>query len=70
MAFLGIMPLGNLAAGWLARHAGPSLALTIAGGVCAAGSLGFVFAYPRIRAGLVPVYRELGIIPAGEEAKG
>jgi hypothetical protein len=29
--------------------------------------LAFVFAYPRIRAGLLPVYRELGIVPAGEE---
>jgi MFS family permease len=70
MAFLGIMPLGNLATGWLARHAGAAAALTIAGGVCAAGSLAFLFAYPRIRAGLLPVYRELGIIPAGEETKG
>jgi MFS family permease len=70
MAFLGITPLGNLAVGYLARHAGAGAALAIAGGACAAGSLAFMLGYRRIRAALVPVYRQLGIIPPMEEPRG
>ena len=62
MCFLGIVPLGTLLTGVLVRHLGAPLTLTLQGLVCLAASLAFAIAYPRIRAGLLPVYRELGII--------
>ena len=62
MCFLGIVPLGTLLTGVLVRHLGAPLTLTLQGLVCLAASLAFAMAYPRIRAGLLPVYRELGII--------
>ena len=64
MCFLGVVPLGTLLTGFMVGHLGAPLTLTLAGGFCLAGSALFALVYPRVRAGLLPVYRELGIVAA------
>lgn len=68
MCFLGMMPLGSLSVGALARHWGPAIALGSFGLICAAGSLFFMTRYPRLREALLPVYQRLGLVePASGE---
>jgi len=49
MAFLGMLPFGNLAAGAVARYAGEATAFTLNGCVCLAGLLVFARALPGLR---------------------
>jgi len=49
MAFLGMLPFGNLAAGAVARYAGEATAFTLNGCVCLAGLLVFARALPDLR---------------------
>ena len=65
MSFLGISPLGALAAGWLSQFVGPPATLAIGGGLAVAGALLYWRQLPRIRHAIRPVYEKLGI-PARE----
>jgi MFS family permease len=49
MAFLGMLPFGNLAAGAVARYAGEATAFTLSACVCLAGLLVFARALPGLR---------------------
>ena len=63
VSFLGISPLGALAAGWVAERIGPQETLA-AGGACAlAAALLYALALPAIRREIRPVYQDLGIVP-------
>jgi MFS family permease len=62
MAFLGIAPLGNLAAGALAKAIGVQATFALNGLVCAAAALWFWRALPSLAAQLRPTYVKLGII--------
>ena len=62
MAFLGIAPLGNLAAGALAKAIGVQATFALNGLVCAAAAFWFWRALPSLAAQLRPTYVKLGII--------
>lgn len=67
MSFLGIMPIGALAAGLLAERIGPPATLACGGLI----ALGAAFAYwtqlAKIRRAIRPVYEKLGIVPRSDE---
>jgi MFS family permease len=65
MAFLGVAPLGNLAAGALANAFGVRATFAINGLVCAGTAFWFWRKLPALAVLMRPVYRRLGII-AGE----
>ena len=60
MSFIGMAPLGALAAGWLAERLGPPHTLALCGllGVCAAAV--YRSQLPAIRRAIRPVYEKLG----------
>jgi MFS family permease len=62
-AFLGMAPIGSMAAGLLADAIGISLTLTLGGASCAAAALYLNRQRPRIRGELRPIYERLGVIP-------
>jgi MFS family permease len=63
MSFLGMSPLGALAAGWAAHYVGPPAALA-AGGALAFGAACVYLAHlPRLRREIRPLYERLGITP-------
>jgi predicted MFS family arabinose efflux permease len=49
LAFMGMMPLGSLLAGFASRHFGPSATMAVGGAVCMAGALVFVRNLPTVR---------------------
>jgi MFS family permease len=61
MAFMGMLPIGSLAAGSLADWIGAPRTLLIGGSFCIIGSLIFSRELPRIRQLLRPVYQRIGI---------
>jgi MFS family permease len=63
MAFMGMAPLGSLAAGLLAEYAGLTWALVLSGLVSLAGTVGFALAYPGVRLQLRPIYIRQGLLP-------
>jgi MFS family permease len=65
MAFLGVAPLGNLAAGALAAALGAPATLLVNGTLCVLAALWLWRRSPEIRHLLRPTYRRLGIV--GEE---
>ena len=62
MAFLGIAPLGNLAAGALAKSIGVQATFALNGVVCALAALWFWRRLPALAALMRPTYVRLGII--------
>ena len=67
VAFLGVGPLGSLAAGWIAERIGPPATLA-AGGACAlAAAAVYTLMLPAIRREIRPVYEDLGILPRSSE---
>lgn len=63
MSFLGMSPLGALAAGWAAHYVGPPAALA-AGGVLALGAaVAYLARLGAIRREMRPLYEHLGIAP-------
>lgn len=61
MSFLGVSPIGALAAGWLSQFVGPPATLGIGGGLAMAGALLYARQLPAIREHIRPVYEKLGI---------
>ncbi len=66
LAFLGVAPLGNLAAGALAQYAGAPTTFLVNGLACAAAGTWFLRQLPALRAAIRPVYVKLGLVPADE----
>jgi MFS family permease len=62
MAFLGVAPLGNLAAGALARQFGAPATFAFNGLVCAAAGLWFWSRLPALTAAMQPTYKRLGLV--------
>lgn len=62
VAFLGISPLGSLAAGTLAHAIGADRTLAIGGACCILGALWLARRMPRLRRHMRPIYQRLGIV--------
>ncbi len=62
VAFLGVSPLGSLAAGALAHAIGAQHTLGAGGACCVAGAIVLWRQLPRLRANIRPIYVRLGII--------
>jgi MFS family permease len=62
VSFLGMAPLGNLAAGALASRAGAPLTLLLCGLCCLAGALFLLARFGELRRHIRPIYIRLGII--------
>ncbi len=62
MAFLGVAPLGNLAAGALALHFGAPATFAFNGLVCAAAGLWFWRRLPALTTAMRPTYKRLGLV--------
>jgi MFS family permease len=67
MSFLGVSPLGALAAGWAAQYLGPPAALAAGGALAACASLAYLSRLPAMRRELRPLYQRLGIVPAADQ---
>lgn len=63
LAFIGMAPLGSLAAGGLASRIGAPGAMRVCGAACVLGGLLFASQLPRLRAAIRPVYVRAGILP-------
>jgi MFS family permease len=66
MAFFGAAPFGSLLAGTLAHWIGAPHAVMVTGAFCVVGSLWFMIERPKVRAGMRPIYEEMGILPPRE----
>ncbi len=62
MSFLGLSPLGALAAGWLSQYVGPPATLGLGGGLAIVGAILYARQLPAIRTAIRPVYEKLGIL--------
>ncbi len=62
MAFLGILPFGNLAAGALASRIGAPNTVMIGGLFCILGSLIFANQLPKLTRLIRPVYSKIGLL--------
>lgn len=62
LAFLGVAPLGNLAAGMLAGAIGTRATFLLNGLLATCGALWFWRRLPLLRQALRPIYRKLGIL--------
>jgi MFS family permease len=67
LAFMGTMPFGSLAAGWLTTHVGFNTTVLICGIYCLCIAIGFTTQMPRLRRESRPVYVERGLLEAEEE---
>ncbi|MBU4376459.1 MAG: MFS transporter [Candidatus Omnitrophica bacterium] len=63
MAFMGMMPLGSLIAGYLANNIGAPKTLMISGLLCALASLLFAAKIPHLKKVVHPIYEKIGISP-------
>jgi MFS family permease len=63
MAFMGTAPFGSLLAGGLAARMGAPRTILLGGVACIAGAILFRRELPRLRALVVPIYVERGILP-------
>lgn len=63
MAFMGMMPLGNLWSGALAERIGTENTLLVCGIGCVGMAAIFARSLPRFSSHIRPVYQRLGIIP-------
>jgi MFS family permease len=62
MAFLGMMPLGSLMAGYLAEWIGAPMTVALGGVVCIVTGLWFWSMLPRLREHMRPIYEQRGIL--------
>ena len=67
MAFLGVSPLGALAAGSLAEVIGAQSALAFGGALALIAAISYWTQLDGIRGAIRPVYERLGIVPRPEE---
>jgi MFS family permease len=67
MSFLGVSPLGALAAGWAAQYVGPPAALAIGGAIALCASLAYLARLPALRREIRPLYARLGIAPHSDQ---
>ena len=67
LAFLGVAPLGNLAAGTIAARIGVPATLLLNGLVAFAAALVFLRRLPALRRAMRPVYVRLGLLPGSVE---
>ena len=63
MSFMGMAPIGSLAAGAIAGRIGVTGTLIIGGAMCIAASILFAGKLSVIRKLIHPIYRKIGIIP-------
>ncbi len=63
MAFMGMVPFGNLLAGYMAHKLGAPKTLLIGGICCVLGSGIFAMKLPALRKKIRPIYVKKGIIP-------
>jgi hypothetical protein len=63
MSFLGVSPLGALAAGWAAQYIGPPAALAAGGALALCAALAYLGGLPAMRREMRPLYERLGIAP-------
>jgi MFS family permease len=68
MAFMGMMPIGSLAGGAVASHVGAPVAVALGGAGCLVLALWFSRRVEPLRALVLPVYEQLGVLP--EVARG
>ena len=61
MSFLGVSPIGALAAGWAAEHIGPPATLAICGAIALTAAAVYASRLPAIRKEIRPVYQRLGV---------
>ncbi len=62
VSFLGVAPLGNLAAGALARNFGAPATFVFNGCLCALAAIWYWRALPRLRVLMEPAYQRLGVL--------
>ena len=67
MSFLGVAPLGALAAGLLAERIGPPHTLALGGAVALVAAFTYWLNLEKIRSAIRPVYQKLGIVPRPDE---
>jgi MFS family permease len=67
MSFLGVSPLGALAAGWAAQYVGPPAALAAGGAIALCAALAYLAGLPSMRRALRPLYQHLGIVPQADQ---
>lgn len=63
LAFMGMAPLGSLAAGGLAARIGAPGVMRLCGAACVLGGALFASQLPRLRRSIRPVYIRAGILP-------
>ena len=66
MSFFGAAPFGSLLAGAVAHHIGAPHTVIVTGAFCIAGSLWFTFELPKIRILMLPIYKQMGLLPASD----
>jgi MFS family permease len=66
MAFMGMAPFGSLLAGAMAHAIGAPWTVAVSGSVVLAGAAWFSTRLPAVRRQIRLIYREMGILPAGE----
>jgi len=62
LAFLGMMPIGNLAMGYLGEHLGVVNTFIVSGACCLLASLWLALQVPTLRAAVRPIYIEKGLL--------
>jgi predicted MFS family arabinose efflux permease len=67
MSFLGVAPVGALAAGVLAERIGPPATLALGGALALAAAFTYWMNLGKIRDAIRPVYQKLGIVPRPDE---
>jgi len=67
MSFLGVAPVGALAAGSLAERIGPPATLALGGALALAAAFTYWMNLGKIRDAIRPVYQKLGIVPRPDE---
>ena len=66
MAFVGMAPFGSLLAGTLAHAVGAPWTVIANGSAVLLGAAWFATQLPAVRGEILPIYREMGILPAEE----
>jgi MFS family permease len=66
MSFLGMAPVGALAAGWLSERFGPPVTLAGCGALTLVAAVAYAAAYPAIRREIRAAYEKLGLFTTGK----